>query len=100
MICDKLAVLQSQHLLRTFVWILGTVNIKGQYAQKDQAENCLNAIKKALGPLPLLLQTKQAPTESAEEAKQVIKTVVLADGTYGQQVVHVQERPADGTAFK
>ena len=55
MICDKLAILQSQHLLRTFVWILGTVNIKGQYAQKDQAENCLNAIKKALGPLPLVL---------------------------------------------
>jgi len=82
--------IQSSQILKVILWSIG------EYIEsKDAVMQALDIIKKEIGGLPFELE-KKAPTDSqaqVEEKKPQVrtKTVILADGTYGTEIVSETE---------
>ena len=75
---------QSLTLFKCVLWILG------EYPCRSHAASALDQIQRAIGSLPIAPE-KQSEEKDQTKAdapkKQKTKTVVLADGTYGTQLV-------------
>jgi coatomer subunit beta len=82
--------IQSNQILKVILWSIG------EYLEsKDSVMQAFDIIKKEIGSLPFELEKKnvsEAQAQTEEKKPQVrTKTVILADGTYGTEIVSENE---------
>lgn len=81
---NRFSDIQSQQILKVILWSVG------EYIESEDAiKDVLGIIKREIGSLPFEIEKKTEAQIHTEEKKPQIRTrtVVLADGTYGTEVI-------------
>lgn len=96
-ICDSFEDIRAHLVIRVALWILG------EYAssQKD-VDRAFETIKRNIGALPIFapITTEQTGEESKDQSmaptgpKTITKTIILPDGSYGQETIIVDDNKA------
>jgi coatomer subunit beta len=90
-ICQMFGQIKSHLVIRVALWIIG------EYAESlPEAQQAFNTVKKNVGSLPVyppisneIEETEQKSAETGP--KEITKTVILPDGSYGTQTIIVDD---------
>lgn len=80
--------IKSQQILKVILWSIGEY-IEGE----ETIQEVLGIIKREIGSLPFEIEKKTETTAQTEEKKPQVRTrtIILADGSYGTEVVSEAE---------
>lgn len=91
-ICQVFGQIKAHLVIRVALWIIG------EYAETvHEAQQAFNTVKKNVGSLPIYPQINNDVEESNTEKqadtkpKEITKTVILPDGSYGTQTITVDD---------
>lgn len=90
-ICAIFGTIKSHLVIRVALWILG------EYAENlQEVQQAFTTVKKNIGSLPIYpivtseVEEQETKTESAQP-KEITKTIILPDGSYGTQTIIVDD---------